>query len=66
MRIRRHERDVGLVVRSAARRAKAVQVILDVSVAKEADLVPALTRPKIAVRDIHVLHTQRTACGVRT
>ena len=65
LRIRRDERDVRLVVRRPARRAQPVQVLLDVPVAKQADLVPTLARPKVALGDVEVLHAKRATCAPR-
>ena len=45
-----------------ASRASPVVVVLNLIVAKETDLIAALTRPEVLVGHVHVLHTQGAAC----
>ena len=63
MRVRRDKSDVLVVVGRAAGGTEAVEVLLDVAVAEEADLIAALARTEVAFRGIQVLHAQRTACA---
>ena len=45
-----------------ASRASPVVIVLNLIVAKETDLIAALTRPEVLVGHVHVLHTQGAAC----
>ena len=50
------------VPRSApARRASSIVVVLDLVVAKQADLVATLARPEVLISHIHVLHAEWAA-----
>jgi len=62
LRIRGNERHVRLVVRRAASRTETIKIVLDVPVAKEADLVPTLAWAKVPIGDIHIFHAERTTC----
>ena len=61
LRVGRHERHIRVVVWRATRRTEAIEVLLDVPIAEEADLVAALARPEVLVRHVHVLHAEWAA-----
>ena len=51
----------GKCLGAPTRRACSVVVVLDLVVAKQADLVAALARPEVLVRHVHVLHAEWAA-----
>lgn len=65
LRVGRDEGCIGFVVWRSARRTQPVEIVLDVSVAEEADLVAALARTEVPVRHVHLLQAKWAACAER-